>query len=123
MLDTASKFVRQLTIMTCSILISILLFSFFGAVIGLMLNIVIFIGIILYSRRNQLKAVRSLLFSARKAISRAYIKPFLPIVRESVRTYLNLISIGYDYALVRTQIYKQIIQASNNLLPGSYVSY
>lgn len=64
MLDTGCKFVRQLAIMTCSIVISILVFSFFGAVMGLMLHIVIFIGIILYSRRNQLKAVKSLLLLA-----------------------------------------------------------
>lgn len=70
MISLPSILVRQLAIITSGVAISVTLTSFFGAGIGLMLNILIFIGIIAYIRRNKLRVVRSLFFSDRIGVSR-----------------------------------------------------
>ena len=68
MSDIRSKFVRQLAIITFSTGLGVILTSLYGVVIGLTLTGVTLIGIILYSRRNKLTLVKSLLFSDRTAI-------------------------------------------------------
>lgn len=53
----------QLLFIGASLGISILLTYLFGFIVGIALNIVIFIGIIFYIRRRQMKALRTFGFS------------------------------------------------------------
>ena len=58
---------RQLLLLGASIELCLVLTYFFGFLVGIALNIAIFIGIIFYIRRNQMNALRSFGFSDERA--------------------------------------------------------